>query len=110
MNFKISEHKISKVIKGYLQPFFIEGDFDWLKEIEIEVSNTKVSGWKDLYPVINYKVILNENFVPTLYIADLALKIGDVQNLIFPKTIDGPTTFYSIYLIYPDGRVRALFH
>jgi len=109
MNFKISEHKISKVIKGYLQSFFIDGNFDWIKEIEIEVSNTKLSGWKDSYPVFKYNVTLNEDFVPTLYIADLAAKIDDVHNLIFPKTVDGPIAFYSIYLIYPDGRVRPLF-
>lgn len=110
MNFKISEHKISKVIKGYLQSFLIDGNFDWVKEIEIEISDTKISGWKDFYPVFKYKVILNENSVPVPYIDDLTTKINDVHDLIFPKTVDGPTAFYSIYLIYPDGRVRSFFH
>ena len=54
MKLILSENKLIKVIQKYLKPLFIQPKFNWVNDIEINVSDTKKSGWKESYPVFEY--------------------------------------------------------
>ena len=108
MKLILSENKLVSVIHKYLKPLFIQDKFDWVDNIEINVSDTKNSGWKESYPVFEYLILSKEDFVPTSYIAELILNILEIHNLIFVSDKDVPTAFYNIKMSYPDGTIREL--
>jgi hypothetical protein len=108
MKLILSENKLIKVIHKYLKPLFIQSKFNWVNDIEINVSDTKKSGWKESYPVFEYLIFSKEDFVPTSYIAEMILNIQEIHNLIFINNKDVPTAFYTIKMVYPNGNIRDL--
>lgn len=108
MKLILSENKLVKVIHKYLKPLFIQRNFNWVSDIEINVSDTKKSGWKESYPVFEYLIFSKEEFVPTSYIAELIMNIQEIHNLIFIKKDGVPTAFYQIKMVYPNGNIRDL--